>query len=115
MLWLDAAGKTTPLGAQPGIYGAPRVSPDGKLLAYIASGDKGFDVWVYDLERGTPTQLTFVGSANRELAWARDSKHLVYSDGTALWWIRADGSGQRQPLLDKVTPLIPAGSFCAPP
>ncbi|MEJ2077948.1 MAG: hypothetical protein P8Z74_08080, partial [Acidobacteriota bacterium] len=108
--WLDAAGKTTPLVAQPGTYGAPRLSPDGKRLAYIAQGGKGSDVWVYDRERGTPTQLTFLGSVNVELAWARDSKHLVYGDGTALWWIRADGAGQRQLLLDK-RPAPRPGSF----
>ena len=99
--WLEASGRITPLIAQPGTYLAPRLSPDGKRLAYIALGSKGYDVWVYDLERATPMQLTFLGSVNSELAWARDSKHLVYNDGSALWWIRADGSGQRQMLLDK--------------
>jgi len=111
VLWLDASGKTTPLVAQSGLYGALRLSPDGKRLAYIASGSKGFDVWVCDLEGGKPTQLTFLGfSVNLELAWARDSKHLVYGDGRALWWIRADGSGQRQALLDKAFDPRP-GSF----
>jgi len=33
--WLDAAGKTTPLVAQPAIYGGPRLSPDGRRLAYM--------------------------------------------------------------------------------
>ena len=99
--WLDAAGKVTPVVAQPASYGAPRLSPDGKRLAYLAPSSKGRDVWVYDLERSVSTQVTFLGSADSEVAWARDSKHLVYGDGTALWWTRADGGGQRQPLLDK--------------
>jgi serine/threonine-protein kinase len=103
LLWLDATGKTTPMVEQPGSYRSPRLSPDGKRVAYIASSSKGVDVWVDDLERGTPTQLTFLGVVNNELAWARDSKHLVYSDGRDLWWIRADGSGQRQLLLDKAS------------
>ncbi|MBZ5578018.1 MAG: serine/threonine-protein kinase [Acidobacteriia bacterium] len=102
MALLDAGGQTTPAVVQPGVYSAPRFSPDGKRLAYIASGSKGFDVWVYDLERHVSAQLTFQGTANREVAWARDSEHLVYGDGTALWWIRADGSGQAQLLVDKM-------------
>jgi serine/threonine-protein kinase len=101
LLWLDASGKTSSLLEQPGAYRSPRFSPDGKRLAYIGASSKGFDVWVDNLETPTPTQLTFLGVVNNELAWARDSKHLVYGDGTALWWIRADGSGQRQALLDK--------------
>ncbi len=100
--WLDAAGKTTPLVAQPGVYGAPRLSPDGRRLAYTVGGSNGANVWVYDLERQTPTQLTFTGPGTYELAWAPDSKHIVFGDGMALWWIRADGSGQPQRLLDKV-------------
>ena len=47
---------------------------------------------------GAPSQLTFLGTVNWELAWAPDSKHLVYGDGKALWWIRSDGGGQAQLL-----------------
>lgn len=101
MLWLDAAGHTTPLVAQLGTYGAPRLSPDGTRLAYTIAGSKGADVWVYDVGRDTPTQLTFTSPGIRELAWAPDSKHLVFGDSQALWWIRADESGQPQQLLDK--------------
>src|SRR4030095_16147570 len=73
ILSMDAAGHTTPLLAQSGDYGVPRLSPDGTRLAYTAAGSKGIDVWVYDLARDTPTQLTFTGTGQRELAWAPDS------------------------------------------
>ena len=53
-----------------------------------------------NLARGTPTQLTFAGEVLDEIAWARDSKHLVYQDGKSLWWTRSDGAGQTQLLLD---------------
>jgi serine/threonine-protein kinase len=102
--WLDPSGKATPVVTQPGAYGSPRVSPDGKLLAYTAATNRGSrtgsDLWVYDLARSTPTQLTFAGEVVDEVAWARDSKHLVYQDGKSLWWIRSDGAGQKQLLLD---------------
>jgi serine/threonine-protein kinase len=110
--WLDAAGRTAPLVAQPGIYGAPRLSPDGTRLAYTADGSKGGDVWVYDIARDTPTQLTFSGPGARELAWSRDSNHLVFGDGSALWWTRADGSGQPLKLAD--TLLNPRPGSIAP-
>jgi Tol biopolymer transport system component len=100
MSWLNAAGQTTTLVAQPGLYVGPRISPDGSRLAYTASGSKGGDVWVYDFQRDTPTQLTFTSPGLREVAWAPDSKHLVYGDTESLWWIRADGSAAPQRLLE---------------
>ena len=51
---MDSSGKTAPLLAKLGAYGAPRFSPDGKRLAFTAPGGKGTDVWVYDWERDTP-------------------------------------------------------------
>jgi Tol biopolymer transport system component len=104
--WLDSSGKTTPLVAKPGMYGAPRFSPDGKRLAFTAVGSKGPDLWVYDWERDTPTQLTFTAPGNLEMAWTPDGKHIVYGSnpevGTAsLWWIRSDGSGEPQKLLER--------------
>jgi serine/threonine-protein kinase len=92
----------TPLLSQPSTYVGPRISPDGSRLAYTAPSSKGGDVWVYDVQRGTPTQLTFSGPGLREVAWAPDSKHLVYGDGQSLWWIRADGSGEPRKLLENV-------------
>jgi Tol biopolymer transport system component/predicted Ser/Thr protein kinase len=100
VLWLDAAGKTTPLIQQPDAYYDPCLSPDGKWLAYTLRGQSGrTDVWVYDLERQTPAQLTFTGPGRGELVWAADSRHLIFGDAAALWWIRSDGSGQPQQLV----------------
>jgi Tol biopolymer transport system component len=106
--WLNSSGQMAPLIAQPNVYVAPRLSPDGSRLAYTAAGGKGGDVWVYDLRRNTPTQLTFRGPGLNELAWALDSKHLVFGDGESLWWIRADGSGEPQRILEKAANPRPA-------
>ncbi len=105
IVWMDSSGKTTPLLPKPGAYGALRFSPDGKRLAFTAIGSKGPDVWVYDWERDTPTQLTFTSPGNFEMAWTPDGKHIVFGSnaaGTAaLWWIRSDGSGEPQKLLER--------------
>jgi len=105
IVWMDSSGKTAPLLAKPNVYGAPRFSPDGKRLAFTAPSPKGIDVWVYDWERDTPTQLTFNGPGNIEMAWTPDGKHIIYgsTSGTAgeLWWIRSDGSGEPQKLLEQ--------------
>jgi serine/threonine-protein kinase len=105
ILWMDSAGRTTSLLAKPGTYGAPRFSPDGKRVAFIAPGGKGLDVWAYDWERDIATQLTFTGPGNLEMAWAPDGKHIVFGSSgagvAALWWVRADGSGEPQKLLER--------------
>jgi len=114
LAWLDRSGKFTPLSVEPGLYGAPRVSPDGTLVAYLARGSKGSDVWIHDLSRHTTAQRTFLGSISFEVAWAPDSAHLVYGDVKAMWWIRADGAGEPQLLADNLigprpfsfTPLV---------
>jgi len=91
ILSMDASGKTREMTA-PGIYDSPRFSPDGKRLAYIVSTAKGADVWISDLERQTPVQLTFNSPGDYELAWAPDSEHLVFSSGSTMWWVRANGA-----------------------
>jgi serine/threonine-protein kinase len=106
--WLTASGTTTPIVTQAAMYGAPRVSPDGSRIAYSALGSKGADIWVFDLERNTPTQLTFTGGGMREVAWAPDSKHLVIGEGDSLLWVRADGGGEPLRLLEKSRTPRPA-------
>jgi serine/threonine-protein kinase len=109
--WLNSAGKTSPLVAQPGRYGVPRFSPDGKRLLYSAPGGKGIDQWVHDVERDTSTQLTFTGPGNFEGVWSPpDGKYVVYSSGTKLWWLRADGAGQPK-LLREAKGIMRPNSF----
>jgi len=103
--WMHSPGTTTPLMAKPGSYSAPRFSPDGKRLAYTLMGSKGADLWVYDLQRDIPSQLTFNAPGNLEMAWTPDGKHIAFGSNTegvaAMWWIRSDGSGEPQKLLER--------------
>lgn len=109
MAWLDSAGKTQPLLASPGIYYEPRFSPDGKRLAF-SSGRT--DIETYDWGRETRTRLTFATQAvNNCPVWTPDGKHLVFvSEGASkfsLHWIRADGAGEAQLLLESKNSLGP--------
>jgi serine/threonine protein kinase len=92
--WIDGAGKREPLLAKPGDYCCPMISPDGKRLVLI--GDQ--NVWVYDLQRDAMTRLTFEGE-NTTPAWSPDGKYVVFSETRkGIYWTRADGAGQSQPL-----------------
>jgi Tol biopolymer transport system component/predicted Ser/Thr protein kinase len=108
LVWLDSTGKTEPLLASPGAYLTPRVSPDGKQLAVSVSGNA---IGVYDSQRDTMTPLTFKLQNTVFPVWTPDGKHIVFTDsvgtGTRLQWIRSDGAGDPQTLLESKTDLRP--------
>jgi serine/threonine-protein kinase len=93
---------------------SPRVSPDGKKIAFERAVG---GIWVYDLLRGTTTPITLKsGSANFPI-WSPDGQYLTYSYsggshtgvGETIFRVRADGSGGEQQL----TPNDPLSSYPA--
>jgi serine/threonine-protein kinase len=102
--WVDGSGKTQPLHAPLGVYYSPRFSPDGKRLAFAMSNGQGDDIWVKDLDRDTPSRLSFLAGQNRFLAWTPDGKNIVFQStnqaAPGLYWTRSDGSGEAQRLTD---------------
>jgi serine/threonine protein kinase/Tol biopolymer transport system component len=103
--WMDHDGKFLPLRETAGGFANPAFSPDGKRLALeIREGSKS-DVWVYEWERDTLTRLTLAGEINGSPVWTPDGQRIVYSsqqkDGlSSLWWMRADGAGDAQRLVE---------------
>jgi serine/threonine protein kinase len=108
--WMERSGKVQPLTTTLEGYSAGRLSPDGKRLAAV-SGFPGSNIWVQDLQRGAPSRLTFTTTGNMWPVWAPDGKHLVFSAlnevGRTIWWVRADGAGEPQPLLETSAELGP--------
>ncbi len=99
LVWVDRRGKEKPLPLAQGVYDDPRLSPDGKRLAVTVNGN---DVWVYDVNRGTPIRLTFDEAMDHEPVWTPDGKRITFSsnrNGTPnLFWRLADGSGEAEQL-----------------
>ncbi len=96
--WLDNSGKMQPFITSTGAYTAPRLSPDGRKLVFL----KDEDVLVADPERDALTRVTFTGGASPPI-WAPDGKHLAFSLGSTagrIAWIRSDGTGEAQTLLE---------------
>jgi serine/threonine-protein kinase len=68
----------------------PRLSPDGRSLAVVVSGD----VWRYDLDGRPPIKLTFDGRHLSPL-WTRDGQRVIteHSGQNQLSSVPSDGSG----------------------
>jgi serine/threonine-protein kinase len=101
--WLDSSGKPRPLSLPPAQYGIMRLSPDGRKLSFWNAGD----IYLYDLEKETPTRLTFGGGANAGAVWAPDGQHVAFQAKSGLSWMRSDGGGEPQRLLERQAPVNP--------
>jgi Tol biopolymer transport system component len=93
---VDRAGGTTSLGAMPGITFAPRVSPDGRRIAFDT-----FDgsIWVADLANPAAARRVISG---RFPLWSPDGTRLLFAgpDGTRLFSQAADGRGTPELITD---------------
>jgi serine/threonine-protein kinase len=100
--WVDRKGAAASLITEPGTYVNPRLSADGKRLALTVLRDGNWDIWVYDLERGVPTRLTFDPAAETEQIWSPDGRELAFASDKSgldqLFRKSADGSGETRPL-----------------
>jgi Tol biopolymer transport system component len=63
---MESTGKLQPLLPSPGLYFAPRLSPDGKRLALAVGAAGAGDIQVYDWQRDTMTRLTFTQTNQME-------------------------------------------------
>lgn len=71
----------------------PWLSPDGRLIAFIAREDGPSEVHVVDADGGTPRQLTHLGANTATSGWSPDGRVLFVSDA------RAPFAGQREAFL----------------
>lgn len=57
----------------------PVLSPDGTRIAFESPGEKGFEIYVRDLESGTTTQLTQNEADDWAPSWSPQGDRLVFS------------------------------------
>lgn len=85
----------------------PRLSPDGRRVAFAAADGGNVDVWVLDLETGGETRLTFGPQPEFSPEWLASSSRLAYveRDGmqARVLAINADGSGGQRELAPTVS------------
>jgi serine/threonine-protein kinase len=91
----DRTGAVTGLKLPRGTFLFPRVSADGKRVAFETSDGKAAVISIYDLsEESSPRRLTFGGN-NRFPVWSADGRRVTFQSDRegdpALFWQPADG------------------------
>jgi serine/threonine-protein kinase len=112
MVWMDREGQRTPVGIKPGAFSSPAISPQGDRVAVAIEAGSGTDLWIYEIERGTLSRLTFDGAESSYPIWSPDGMELIFSstrDGGVpnLFRVRADGTGQATRLTTSAKPQFP--------
>lgn len=106
---VDLDGNKKVLGELPASTYAPRISPDGKRVAFETrdpSGPDGARIWTADItdiaaRRPLPS---VAGPVNWAPLWTLDGRRLVFivsgAGPDAIWWRNADGTGEAEHLID---------------
>lgn len=76
----------------------PRISPDGKWLAFSSNQYGNYDVYVMPAEGGTIKQLTFHTGKDEIESWGWDSKTLYFTSG------RSNNFGSFKTTIEGKTP-----------
>ncbi len=105
LLWRDRAGRELGTVGEADWFGAPSVSAQETLLAvdnYDEQSDQR-DVWIYDLERGSKSRLTFDPGLDINPLWSPDRARIAFSSNRSgsfdLYLKDASGAGEEQRLL----------------
>lgn len=85
-IWLvdTKNGAERPIAAGEGSYSSPRWSPDGKKLAYVASGvagdaANGPEIYVRWMESGEAVRITTLPSAPGNLSWSPSGAKIAFT------------------------------------
>jgi serine/threonine-protein kinase len=97
LVWVDHTGQVEPVVSSKAPFFAARLSPDGRRIAYSLV-DMEYQVWIYDLVRGTATRLTSEGLAEWAL-WTPDGGRLI------LDWLKTGVPNLHQRSPDGALPM----------
>ncbi len=113
MAWISRDGKQRePVGAPGAFSGSPRLSPDGSRVALVKEVSGNRDIWLYEIERGAQSRLTFDESDETWQVWSPDGRQVAYLSlrdrKYQIYRTDVSGGGQRELLYEGQEPIRPA-------
>jgi Tol biopolymer transport system component len=110
----DRKGKKLAELAQGELIGSPRFSPDGQHILFDFRSAGNREIWVFDLQSRSKTQLTFSrdGANNSDAVWSPNGRQIAfahYAPGKySIHLQNTDGSGFEQTVTENdLLPLWP--------
>lgn len=106
--WFDRTGKKLGVVGEPANADHVALSPDGSSAAagLLDADGRASDIWLYDLNRGTTSRITFDPRGDGTPLWSPDGSRIVFGsnrDAPAgminLYEKAASGAGDEQVLL----------------
>ena len=108
LFWLDRSGHQDIPAIEPSGFSGLTLSPEARRAAVVVGGD----VLVYDLDRGTPTQLTVDAASDTNPVWSPDGQRVAFAsdrDGFFNIFVKAaNGVGEVKQLTSGDTHKFPA-------
>jgi serine/threonine-protein kinase len=102
LVQVNLKGGMKPLKLPAGRYETPRVSPDGRHVAFGTEDVKEAIVWIYDLAGTSSMRRLTVGGRNRYPIWSADGQRVAFQSDRegdlGIFWQRADGTGPAERL-----------------
>lgn len=93
-LWsVPASGGTAArLTVSFGTCSTPRLSPDGRWIAFISTEEGHPEVYLMPAQGGRPKRLTFLGGTLASMSgWSPDGRQIFFVSNSASWYERATG------------------------
>ncbi|HVS47091.1 MAG TPA: PDZ domain-containing protein [Verrucomicrobiae bacterium] len=95
-LWSVNAGggDATRLTVSFGTCATPRLSPDGRLVAFVSTDEGNPEVYVMPADGGRPERLTFMGATIVAVSgWSADGREILFTANPRAWF-----GGETQPF-----------------